>query len=300
MIDSVSENSYQEVIRMKKPILSLVAAAAFAGAAGANVQAEEITVKKGDTLWGLSQKYEVTINDIKQWNDLSSDLIKAESTLNIFQEKKYIIKSGDTLWDIAKEHRVAVNDLMQWNSLSSELIFPEQVLVIHPSGGKAVKQEKPAASAPQAKEQADVKQQDGQVSAKSPAPEKAASPEEKPAENRTAEASKPAPQASAPVKQEESGKEITVTATAYTASCEGCSGVTSTGIDLNANPDQKVISVDPNVIPLGSKVYVEGYGNAIAGDTGGSIKGNKIDVFIPSKEEAINFGRQTLTVKILD
>ena len=78
----------------------------------------------------------------------------------------------------------------------------------------------------------------------------------------------------------ESGREIFVTATAYTASCSGCSGTTATGINLHANPNAKVIAVDPNVIPLGSKVFVEGYGYAIAADTGGAIKGNKIDVFI--------------------
>src|SRR5690606_25533069 len=61
-----------------------------------------------------------------------------------------------------------------------------------------------------------------------------------------------------------SGKEFYVTATAYTASCNGCSGVTATGFNLRANPDAKVIAVDPSVIPLGSKVYVEGYGYAIA------------------------------------
>ena len=63
-----------------------------------------------------------------------------------------------------------------------------------------------------------------------------------------------------------------MTATAYTASCAGCSGITATGINLKANPNQKVISVNPTVIPLGSKVSVEGYGEAIAGDTGGAIK----------------------------
>ncbi|AGX04345.1 MULTISPECIES: LysM peptidoglycan-binding domain-containing protein [Bacillus] len=281
---------------MKKQILSLVAAAAVAGAAGANVQADEISVEKGDTLWGLSQKYEVTVNDIKQWNDLSSDMIRAETTLSIFPEKKYIIKSGDTLWAISRNHGVSVSDLMHWNNLSSDLIYPEQALVIHPKG--SIK-EKPAAPAPKGQEQTE-KQQAVQAAEKSPAPEKTAPAESKPAESEGTVSTQPAPEASAPVAQEEVGKEITVTATAYTASCEGCSGVTSTGIDLNANPDQKVISVDPNVIPLGSKVYVEGYGNAIAGDTGGSIKGNKIDVFIPTKEEAIKFGRQTLTVRILD
>ncbi|WP_237705296.1 3D domain-containing protein [Bacillus coahuilensis] len=93
-------------------------------------------------------------------------------------------------------------------------------------------------------------------------------------------------------------KELTVSATAYTATCEGCSGITATGINLLENPDAKVISVDPSVIPLGSKVWVEGYGEAIAGDTGGAIKGNKIDVFIADKQEAINFGVQELQVKV--
>lgn len=70
---------------------------------------------------------------------------------------------------------------------------------------------------------------------------------------------------------------------------------TTTGIKLKENPESKVISVDPYVIPLGSKVY----GEAIAGDTGGAIKGRKIDVFIPSKQDAINFGSKQLRVTIL-
>ena len=73
-----------------------------------------------------------------------------------------------------------------------------------------------------------------------------------------------AKEASAEPAQEESvAKELSVEATAYTADCAGCSGVTATGVNLKDNPDQKVIAVDPSVIPLGSKVYVEGYGYAI-------------------------------------
>lgn len=92
---------------------------------------------------------------------------------------------------------------------------------------------------------------------------------------------------------------LTMEATAYTAYCTGCSGITRTGINLKANPNQKVIAVDPNVIPLGTKVYVEGYGTAIAGDTGGDIKGNRIDLFIPGRQDALNFGRKTVKVQIL-
>ncbi|MBN8209408.1 peptidoglycan-binding protein [Bacillus sp. NTK071] len=99
---------------------------------------------------------------------------------------------------------------------------------------------------------------------------------------------------------EQSGKEISVEATAYTAFCTGCSGVTATGIDLRANPDQKVIAVDPDVIPLGSKVHVEGYGTAIAGDTGGAIQGNRIDLFMADRQDALDFGRKTLTVTVLN
>lgn len=87
-------------------------------------------------------------------------------------------------------------------------------------------------------------------------------------------------------------KSIYVTATAYTAYCDGCSGITKTGINLRKNPNLKVIAVDPRVIPLGTKVYVEGYGYAIAGDTGGAIKGNKIDLYMPTKDAAYKFGRQ--------
>ena len=93
---------------------------------------------------------------------------------------------------------------------------------------------------------------------------------------------------------------LTMTATAYTAYCEGCSGITKNGTDIRANPDLKVIAVDPTVIPLGTRVWVEGYGEAIAADIGGAIKGNIIDVFIPSHEEALQWGRKTVKVRILE
>src|SRR5690606_6212344 len=98
---------------------------------------------------------------------------------------------------------------------------------------------------------------------------------------------------------EASRKEFFVEATAYTANCNGCSGKTATGFDLRSNPNAKIIAVDPNVIPLGAKVWVEGYGYAIAADTGGNINGHKIDVFFPSKSEAYSWGRKKVKIKIL-
>jgi len=99
---------------------------------------------------------------------------------------------------------------------------------------------------------------------------------------------------------ESGGREMLVTATAYTAYCTGCSGTTAYGIDLRANPNRKVIAVDPKVIPLGTKVWVEGYGEAIAGDIGGAIKGNKIDVFIPSYNNAMEWGVKKVKLKVLN
>ncbi|MBT2582754.1 3D domain-containing protein [Planococcus sp. ISL-109] len=109
-------------------------------------------------------------------------------------------------------------------------------------------------------------------------------------------ASKPTPSRSA---NGTVAKEFTVSATAYTASCKGCSGITRTGINLKKNPGLKVIAVDPKVIKLGTKVWVEGYGYAVAGDTGGAIKGNKIDVFIPTQSQALKWGRKNVKIKIL-
>ncbi|MDD1505075.1 ubiquitin-like domain-containing protein [Lysinibacillus sp. CNPSo 3705] len=97
-----------------------------------------------------------------------------------------------------------------------------------------------------------------------------------------------------------SGHEFYVTATAYTAYCKGCSGTSATGIDLRSNPELKVIAVDPSVIKLGSKVWVEGYGIAVAADTGGAIKGNKIDIFVQSETQAINWGVKNVRIKILN
>jgi cystine transport system substrate-binding protein len=97
------------------------------------------------------------------------------------------------------------------------------------------------------------------------------------------------------------GRTLTVTSTAYSSDGNdplAPGHITATGIDLWVNP--MVIAVDPSVIPLGSIVEVPGYGVAIAGDTGGAIKGNKIDVHFPTTAQCIQWGRRTVTIKILE
>ena len=93
---------------------------------------------------------------------------------------------------------------------------------------------------------------------------------------------------------------MTVKATGYIARCKGCSGFTATGVDVrNTSVDHRVIAVDPNVIPLNSIVEVEGKGQYRAIDTGGAIKGNKIDILFQTEAEAIQFGRKDVKVRII-
>jgi len=101
------------------------------------------------------------------------------------------------------------------------------------------------------------------------------------------------------------GRTITVEATAYTphpsenGGTYGGQVLTATGFNLSKNPNARIIAVDPRVIPLGTKVHVEGYGEATALDTGGAIKGNRIDVLLPTDSQANAWGRKQVKVTIL-
>lgn len=88
---------------------------------------------------------------------------------------------------------------------------------------------------------------------------------------------------------------MTMEATAYLPSDGGGYGITATGIPATYG----VAAVDPSVIPLGSRLYIPGYGEAIAADTGGAIYGYRIDLCMESYSEAMQFGRRDVTVYIL-
>ncbi len=84
-------------------------------------------------------------------------------------------------------------------------------------------------------------------------------------------------------------------ATAYTAGCAGCSGYTASGYRAGHG----IVAVDPGVIPLGTRLYIPGYGFALAGDTGGAIHGNRIDLGFDSISDAVQFGRRPVKVYTL-
>lgn len=92
------------------------------------------------------------------------------------------------------------------------------------------------------------------------------------------------------------GKTMIMEATGYSTQQPSLSRYTANGTDLHANP--QVIAVDPNVIPLGSTVTVEGYGTYIAADTGGAIKGNRIDIHFPTVAGAMSVGRRSVKITV--
>ncbi|NBJ69759.1 MULTISPECIES: LysM peptidoglycan-binding domain-containing protein [Clostridia] len=281
---------------MKKIVASFATGMIIAGAAATTVSAEEYDVKKGDNLWNIANEYNTTVEHLVEVNELKTTTIQPKQTLIINKQAKmkYKVQKGDTLSVIANKYGVSVENLKEWNKLNSDLIIVGQNLTIE---GATVSNDKPA----EIKEQAQAKPAVPTKKEQQPAPETKAPVQEKQAPS---PASKPAASQKAPEQQSQQkkpqGQSFSVTATAYTASCNGCSGVTATGVDLNKDPNAKVIAVDPSVIPLGSKVYVEGYGYATAADTGGAIKGNKIDVHVPSKGEATNWGVRTVNVTIVE
>ncbi len=189
------------------------------------------------------------------------DYLVADAPVELQPEPEvYTVNEGDNLYRIARNHAISLTSLMALNGLTESLIHPGDELIV--SGGE----------------------EEGTVEIV-----RAVRPDSTP----QAVVAAPPPAAS-------EGEELMVTATAYTAYCKGCSGTTAYGIDLRANPNRKVIAVDPNLIPLGTKVWVEGYGEAIAGDTGGAIKGHKIDVFIPSHDHAMQWGVKKVKMRVLN
>lgn len=101
-----------------------------------------------------------------------------------------------------------------------------------------------------------------------------------------------------------SGQVLTVNASAYTAYCwEGCTGKTATGYNVSNTiyyNGYRIVATDPKIIPLYSIIEIDGFNERfISLDTGGAIKGNKIDILMKSESEANKFGRKNLNIKVI-
>lgn len=186
----------------------------------------------------------------------------------------YTIKSGDTLENIATAFEVKVEELVGWNeSLSEEthLQIGDEINIETDLDPETIDPQKV------------VWESEEQVKKEIIFPES-------PATEENIEGSA--------LNTSNAEETITVVATAYSRNQPSLTNITATGIDLREN--SQVIAVDPNVIPLGSKVYVEGYGEAIAGDTGSAIIGNRIDLHMESMDQSFAWGIQEVELTILN
>jgi 3D (Asp-Asp-Asp) domain-containing protein len=97
------------------------------------------------------------------------------------------------------------------------------------------------------------------------------------------------------------GREFMVfVATAYYPGPDNFGGGVGPRTAIGLLAERGVVAVDPSVIPLGTHLYIEGYGYAVAGDTGGDIQGHRIDLCYNTYQEAMHFGRRQVRVFILD
>ncbi|WP_404452922.1 LysM peptidoglycan-binding domain-containing protein [Virgibacillus necropolis] len=268
-----------------KKLVSLFVGLFFIGISAISVSAAEYEVQKGDTLWNIAINHNTNVEELMDINGLDSSLIYPKQVLKINESKieHYMVQKGDTLSQISKDYGdgVTVANLKAWNDLPTDLIITGQQLIVN--GPETTQQE----ATKQVKQKTNT---DAHVSKSESVEVKASRDVSKLEEKKESKKQQ--------TKVE--GRTLSVEATAYTAYCTGCSGITATGVNLRENANAKVIAVDPSVIPLGTKVYVEGYGYAVAADTGGAINGNKIDVHFPTKDQAYNWGRRIVDVTIIN
>lgn len=270
------------------------------------------TVNAGDTLSEIAFAHNVSFDDLMEWNNLSDTIVVPGDTLIVNGSEKQPSKDSSNSSDESKDNEVKEEPKQEETKESTETEEPKENETSDSNKEATVDEETNVEEAPEAEEtEAETSEAEKTETEK---PEAETSESEEPKQEAPEQEEEQVEEVEVEVEVEEqeqttesesssetsSGETMTMEATAYTADCEGCTGITATGIDLKNDRNQKVIAVDPDVIPLGSTVKVDGYGTAIAGDTGGAIKGNIIDLHMPTTEDAIQWGRQEVKVEILD
>lgn len=108
------------------------------------IQAQQDTtheVQSGETLYGIASQYDITVQEIRDWNDLDSDNLSEGQVLIVAREEGeqeddqivHVVEPGESLFSISKEYGVSISELESWNDLNEKTLSAEQELVIYPS-----------------------------------------------------------------------------------------------------------------------------------------------------------------------
>ena len=237
----------------------------------------DMAQEEAEELEALKEEQAAEIAELKEQSQLAQE------------QKEELNKEVASLQQTMDENKALLDQLDKERATEETRLAEEERLA-----KEKAEAEKAAAVAEKVNNEKVVATQTVSTEKTAPSTTKVAVKEENPVSNKKTE-EKPEP---AKTENSSSSKTIVVSATGYSTQQAGLSTHTATGIDLRVN--SRVIAVDPSVIPLGSKVEIPGYGVFIAGDTGGAIKGNKIDIHFSTVQQALSWGRRTITIKILD
>ena len=214
-----------------------------------------------------------------EWVARTTEEVKDEIVHNDEGVQEDTVKYGDTLSVIAEAMDVSLDALIRVNDIqNANLIYAGTTIKFSSDKQEVVVKTEEEEHTYKVEDNTEVVE----VKAVEPTPQTATSQE---VQTTT----------TAPATTE--GYTLTVEATAYSYAEAGLSSYTADGTNLVNDP--MVIAVDPRVIPLGTMVEIPGYGVFRAADTGGAIVGNKIDVHFPTVAQTYNFGRRTITIRIL-
>lgn len=255
-----------------------------------------ITLGATAALTGVFATGTVIEADAAEWEPRTVTEIEADME-NTEDESTYTIRWGDTLGTIATAFDVSLNEMIDVNEIADRnLIIAGNVL--HLSVDKeTVSVENTETKEVQSfdvSEKDNVEEKEVEEPVEQPAEESAA---EQPANEETANEA-PAQEEKQETSSRSAGEWMSFEATGYSTQQPNLSTHTATGIDLREN--SRVIAVDPSVIPLGSKVEIEGLGVYTAGDTGSAINGNIIDIHYPTVSEALSWGRRNVNIRVLN
>lgn len=225
-----------------------------------------------------------------EWTARTVEQVKQDVKTDDKGVQEYTIKWGDTLSVISEATGASLDTLVQVNEIQdANLIYPGTVLRFSADQKEVTVDNGTEQHSYRVQNNNEVKEVET-----TEATTQAAETETTQAAQAT-EATQTTQAAAASSNQ--GGYYLTVEATAYSYNEAGLSNYTADGTNLVSEPN--VIAVDPSVIPLGSYVEIPGYGIFRAADTGGAIYGNRIDVHLVNLNDVYNFGRRTITIRVL-